>query len=359
MKQYLNTLRNISTTGRLTSDRTGTGRYRIFGCESRFDLRDGFPLVTTRKIPYKAMIKETLWFLTGSKSVAPLNEQGVKIWDDWAVGQADIDAFIEKYKESLNDADAISKYLTDHAINDIGMMYGNAWRNAPVGIACSLWPEVPREDIASDKLAQYLEKYAELPEPHKLEVTEDAFIQHMHYQTVDQIQQLIVNLKKRPYSARHVVTAWIPEYVPFEELSPQENVLIGKAALASCHHEFQCFVLPPEVEGGKMQISMKMCQRSADFPVGSVWNIAQYALLLSMLAQVTGMEARELIYSTGDTHIYADQMHLVQEQLSREPLPLPTLKLNPDVTDIFKFTLNDIFINDYEAHPAIDYPVAK
>ena len=178
-----------------------------------------------------------------------------------------------------------------------------------------------------------------------------------YYQTVDQLNELIHNLKDRPFSSRHCITAWVPEYVPPEDISPQDAVLDGFGCLAPCHAFFQFFVRPGK-DGGKMILDCQMYQRSCDVPVGKPYNIAQYALLTTLIAQVVDMAPGELVITTGDKHIYADQVEKAKEQILREPLELPKLWINPDIKDLFKFTVEDIKIEGYDHHPRIDYPVA-
>lgn len=361
MKQYLETLQDIHSKGIDHSDRTGTGRRSIFGVQLKFNLKDGFPLVTTRNAPYKSMIRETLWFIKGSRNIADLRESGCNFWNSWAVNEASVDKFVEKYEPSFGDSSEMIKLdLMTNAIDNVGVMYGSAWRNAPRTSMCQLWPTVNEDEVASDKLAAYKQQYAELEPKYEDGTSIDwgTFLTNCHYSTVDQLQYLILNLKTRPHSSRHVVSAWLPEFVPFEHLSPQENVMLGRGALAACHAMFQCFVTPPVVEGGKAGLNLMVFIRSNDFPVGAVTNIAQYALMLAMLAHVTGMEACELVYSVGDCHYYSNQAEGVKEQLTRVPGALPKIIINPDVTDFFKITEADISIVDYNPQGIIQYPLS-
>ncbi len=216
MKQYLDLLQEIVDQGYSHEDRTGVGRISIIGKQLRFDLSKGFPLVTTRKIFTKALIEEMLWFIRGSTNVRELQTAGVKIWDHWTLEQSHIEAFKEKY---MNFSKALNTEVVESIMSQIGVglegsigpMYGYIWRNSSTG--------------------------------------------------VDQLLQLIDNLKERPYSSRHVVTAWIPEFIPDETLTPQENIVLGKGALAPCHMMFQCFVSKPKGDE-KPKLSLMMLQRS-------------------------------------------------------------------------------------------------
>lgn len=362
MKQYLDTLKSIYENGTDRIDRTGTGRRAVFGQQMRFDVSDGtLPVVTTRKIFTRGMIEETLWFLTGSLSVKELQEKGVKIWDLWEVKEEDIEKYVAKHaSDDVELADQVREFYKN-LIGSVGPMYGAMWRNAPQNMVHIHWPKINLEDIPKEKLQRYTEEFEE----HKFlsgnpETIGDfeTYASNRYYETVDQINNLVINLRDRPFSSRHVVVAWVPTVIPFETVSPQENVLLGKGALSACHAMFQCFVHEPKEEGGKKRLSLMMTQRSADFPIGIPYNIAQYSLLLHMLAHVSNMEPYEFIHSIGDTHIYLNQLEFVPEQLSREPLPLPKIWLNPEVKSIFDFTIDDIKILDYQSHPAINYPVS-
>lgn len=363
MKTFIDLLKKVKEEGHDHEDRTGKGRRSIFCTQTRYDISDGtLPIVTTRKIYTDAIIKEMLFFIRGDYNVETLRKEKVKIWDQWAVSEESIVNFIDKhvYEEDHIKAQFVSSLKNTH-LNSIGMMYGAMWRNAPQSESHSLWPKVSLEEIPSDKLDSYTKEFDEMKflsrEP--LTFTFEEYCSKRYYESVDQLNELIRNLKKRPYSARHVVSAWIPSHIPFEDISPEENVLLGKGCLAPCHAVFQCFVTPPKEEGGKQRLSLMMYQRSVDLPVGSPFNIGEYSLLLALLAHVTDMEPYEFIWNPGDTHIYLDQLPLIDAQLEREPLPLPKLWINPEVKDIFKFTFDDIKILDYQSHPSIVYPVAK
>lgn len=276
MKQYLNLLQSILDHGVVRGDRTGTGTKSIFGAQLRFDLSKGFPLVTTRKVFFKGVIRELLWFLAGDTNIKYLTDNNVHIWDAWA---------------------------DEHG--DLGPVYGAQWRawEAPGG------------------------------------------------KKIDQISQVIDQIRSRPQSRRHIVSAWNPAVLPDESISPQDNVRAGRAALASCHALFQFYVAD-----GKL--SCLLYQRSCDCPVGQVFNVAQYALLTYMVAQQCDLQPGEFIWTGGDCHIYLNQVDGVMEQLKREPRPLPQLIIKRKPASIFEYQFEDFEIAGYDPHPAIKYPVA-
>ena len=276
MKQYLDLLQNILDNGVVRGDRTGTGTRSIFGAQLRFDLAKGFPLVTTRKVFFKGVIRELLWFLAGDTNIKYLTENGVHIWDAWADEKG-----------------------------DLGPVYGAQWR---------AW---------------------EAPDGRK----------------IDQISQVIQQIKSNPNSRRHIVTAWNPAVLPDERIKPSENVKLGKAALASCHALFQF-----HVADGKL--SCMLDQRSSDVAVGQVFNQAQYALLTHMVAQQCDLEPGDFIWTGGDCHIYLNQIEGVQEQLKRELRPLPKLIIKRKPASIFEYQFEDFEIIGYDPHPPIKYPVA-
>ena len=365
MKQYLATLKNIYENGIDHGDRTGVGRRSIFGVQDRYNIEDNrLPLVTTRQAFTKFLIHETLWFISGSMDTSILKENGMHNWDKWALDEEAIEAFVQKYFPEDKDTQEMFRVHYKEQINSIGPLYGHNWRNAPnhpEGIH-QLWPKVPLDEIPSDKIEKIKANYEitkeQLNEEEAKDFTFEDFASDCYYETYDQLNELIRNLKHRPHSSRHVVNAWIPAFVPFETLSPKENIILGKSALTACHTMFQVFVYPAKEEGGKKRLSLMMTIRSQDYPVGGVYNIAQYALLAMLLAHVNDMEPYEYIHSVGDCHIYADQMSLVPEQLAREPMTGPTVWLNPDKKDLFQFKPEDIKIQDYRYHPRIDYPIA-
>ena len=263
MKQYLDLLREIRDNGVTKTDRTGVGTKSIFGHQMRFNLQDGFPLLTTKKVFLKGIIYELLWFLKGDTNIKFLTDHNVHIWDEWADENG-----------------------------DLGYVYGKQWRS---------W-----------------------------EATDG--------RVIDQISQVVDLIKNHPDSRRILVTAW----------NPAE---IDKMALPPCHCLFQFYVAD-----GKL--SCQLYQRSADTFLGVPFNIASYALLTMMLAQVCGLEPGEFIHTTGDTHIYLNHLNQVNEQLSREPRPLPKMIINPDVKSIFDFKYEDFKLEGYDPYPAIKAPVA-
>jgi thymidylate synthase len=273
MKQYHDLLNHVLQHGTLKSDRTGTGTLSVFGYQMRFDLAQGFPLVTTKKIHVKSVIHELLWFLSGDTNVTYLQENGVRIWNEWADENG-----------------------------DLGPVYGHQWRN---------W----------------------------------------NSEGIDQIKQLLHTLKNNPDSRRMLVAAWNPSVLPDTSCSFAENVAEGKAALPPCHAFFQFYVAD-----GKL--SCQLYQRSADIFLGVPFNIASYALLTMMVAQVSGLAPGEFIHTFGDAHIYNNHLEQIHLQLSRDLRPLPTMKLNPEVTDLFAFRYEDFQLEHYDPHPHIKGVVA-
>lgn len=273
MKQYHDLVRHVFENGHQKSDRTGTGTLSIFGYQMRFDLAEGFPLVTTKKVHLKSIIYELLWFLKGDTNIRYLKENGVSIWDEWA-----------------------------DANGDLGPVYGHQWRN---------WNS---EDL-------------------------------------DQIKEVIRTITTNPDSRRMLVSAWNPSVLPDTSLPFAQNVANGKAALPPCHAFFQFYVAD-----GKL--SCQLYQRSADIFLGVPFNIASYALLTLMVAQVCQLQPGDFIHTFGDAHIYSNHIDQLRLQLSREPRPLPKMQLNPDVKDIFDFTYEDFTLTDYQPHPPLKGKVA-
>lgn len=268
MKQYHDLLKHVLAHGNQKGDRTGTGTLSVFGYQMRFDLSEGFPMVTTKKLHLKSIIHELLWFLKGDTNIKYLQDNGVRIWNEWA-------------DENGN----------------LGPVYGHQWRN---------W----------------------------------------NSEEIDQVSEIIETLKTNPNSRRMLVSAWNPSVLPDNSVSFAENVANGKAALPPCHAFFQFYVAD-----GKL--SCQLYQRSADIFLGVPFNIASYALLTLMMAQVCGYEPGDFIHTFGDAHIYNDHMEQVQLQLSREPRPLPKMILNKNIKSIFDFTFEDFSLTDYDPHPHI------
>ncbi|MDN3398809.1 thymidylate synthase [Psychrobacter sp. APC 3426] len=276
---YLDLLRHVMSEGTEKGDRTGTGTLSHFGAQLRFDLASGFPLLTTKKVHFKSIVYELLWFLSGSTHVDYLQENGVRIWNEWAT------------------AEQTARF--NRPAGDLGPVYGHQWRN---------YGATKSED------GRY------------------------NNDGVDQITQVVEQIKTNPNSRRLIVSGWNP--------GEAEQV-----ALPPCHTLFQFFV-------ADNKLSCQLYQRSADLFLGVPFNIASYALLTHMIAQVCGLEVGEFIWTGGDCHIYQNHREQVELQLTRELYTLPTLTLNPEVNDIFAFQYEDISVNGYESHPAIKAKVA-
>ena len=273
MKQYLDLVKHVLENGNQKGDRTGTGTKSVFGYQMRFDLAEGFPIVTTKKLHLKSIIYELLWFLKGDTNIKYLKDNGVKIWDAWADENG-----------------------------DLGPIYGHQWRN---------W----------------------------------------NSEEIDQIADLIKELKANPNSRRMLVSAWNPGVLPDTSISFAKNVANNKAALPPCHAFFQFYVAD-----GKL--SCQLYQRSADIFLGVPFNIASYALLTMMIAQVCDLQVGEFIHTFGDAHIYNNHFEQLELQLSRKPKSLPKMILNPAVKNIFEFTYDDFTLENYEPHDAIKGSVA-
>lgn len=284
MKQYLDLIKDVLENGSKREDRTGTGTISKFGYQMRINLEDGFPLLTTKKVFYRGIFEELFWFLKGETNIRPLAIKNVKIWNDWPYDKyskspeykgESMEEFIQKI---CDDEEFANKW------GDLGPVYGKQWRN---------------------------------------------------FGGVDQITQLIDNLKNNPFSRRHLVVAFNPAEV-------------DQMALPPCHAFFQFYV-----SADKKKLSCQLYQRSADLFLGVPFNIASYSLLLCMVAQVCGYEPYEFIHTFGDAHIYLDHIDQIKEQLSREPKKLPKIWLNPDIKNIYDFTIDDVKVLDYDPWPAI------
>ena len=274
MKQYLDLVNHVLATGSEKTDRTGTGTKSVFGYQMRFDLSKGFPLVTTKKIHFKSIVHELLWFLKGDTNIEYLQENGVRIWNEWADEKG-----------------------------NLGPVYGHQWRN---------W----------------------------------------NSEGIDQIQEVINTLKTNPDSRRMLVSAWNPSVLPDTKVSFSKNVANNKAALPPCHAFFQFYVAD-----GKL--SCQLYQRSADVFLGVPFNIASYALLTLMVAQVCGYEPGDFVHSFGDVHIYSNHFEQVKEQLSRAPKALPEMHLNPEIKNIFDVTYDDFELINYDPYPLIKGKVSS
>lgn len=276
MKAYHDLLRHVRDHGARKSDRTGTGTLSVFGYQMRFDLNDGFPLVTTKKLHLRSIIHELLWFLSGDTNVRYLQQHGVSIWDEWADEQG-----------------------------RLGPVYGEQWRSWPCPDGSS----------------------------------------------IDQLERILDRIRRRPDSRRHVITAWNPTVLPDESIAPHENPARGRMALAPCHTMFQFWVAGD-------RISLQLYQRSADCFLGVPFNIASYALLLMMVGQVSGLKPWEFIHTLGDAHLYLNHLDQVEEQLSRDPFPLPEMRLNAERRRLEDFVFDDFELVGYQAHPSIKAPIA-
>jgi len=273
MKAYLDLLKHIKENGIQKGDRTGTGTKSVFGYQMRFDLQEGFPMVTTKKLHLKSIIYELLWFIKGDTNTKYLSENGVRIWNEWA-----------------------------NENGDLGPVYGAQWRN---------W----------------------------------------NGDGIDQLLNVIEQIKTNPNSRRLMVSAWNPSVMPDTTVSFEENVANGKAALPPCHAFFQFYVTD-----GKL--SCQLYQRSADVFLGVPFNIGSYALLTMMVAQVCDLEYGDFVHSFGDVHLYNNHFEQADLQMSREPKPLPKMKMNPNIKNIEDFTFEDFELVDYEFHPHIKAAVS-
>jgi thymidylate synthase len=307
MRQYLDLLRDIRDHGQSKDDRTGTGTRSVFGRQIRFDLSEGFPAVTTKKLYMRSIIHELLWFLAGDSNLEYLAQNDVHIWDEWpyrnylqqTTGKQVTAEFTrtDAWREGIKEF--VDKVANDHAFaqkwGNLGPVYGYQWRH---------WPDGKGGEI-------------------------------------DQIQRAVDTLKNNPTSRRNIVSAW--------NVADIDEMAI--AGLPPCHTIFQF-----NVRG--QYLDCQLYQRSADTFLGVPFNIASYALLTHMMAQVSGLKPGEFVHTFGDAHIYNNHLKQVDEQLAREPLPLPTLWLNPKVKNIFDFTFDDIRLEGYRSHPAIKAPIA-
>ncbi|WP_309380097.1 thymidylate synthase [Cerasicoccus frondis] len=277
MKTYLDLLRHVMENGEDRGDRTGVGTRSVFGAQARYSLSPDFPMVTTKRVHWKSVVYELLWFLRGETNVKWLQERGVSIWDEWA-----------------------------DETGSLGRVYGAQWTD---------WQ------------------------------TADG-------RRINQLDELVEGLRKKPQSRRHIVSAWNPADLPDESRPPQDNAREGKMALPPCHALFQFYV---SEDGG---LSCQLYQRSADLFLGVPFNIASYALLTCMVAQITGLQPKEFIHTFGDLHIYKNHFEQVEKQLARDTRPLPQVKLNPSITKLEDFDFDDIELIGYDPHKGIKAPIA-
>ncbi|WJG09023.1 thymidylate synthase [Aliiglaciecola sp. LCG003] len=276
MRQYLDLMRHVLENGTKKEDRTGTGTLSIFGYQMRFDLAQGFPLITTKKCHLRSIIHELLWFIKGETNIAYLKQNGVSIWDEWA---------------------------TDDG--ELGPVYGKQWRS---------WEGANGE-------------------------------------VVDQLVELLQQIKTNPDSRRLLLSAWNPTVLPDSSISPKENAAAGKQALPPCHTMFQFYVIDNK-------LSCQLYQRSGDIFLGVPFNIASYALLTMMVAQVCNLQLGDFVHTFGDAHLYTNHLEQAEMQLSRTPHALPQMKLNPKIKSLFDFTIDDFELVNYQAYPHIKAPVA-
>lgn len=298
MQQYLDVLKDIRTNGARKEDRTGTGTLSVFGRQMRFDLNQGFPAITTKKLYFRSIIHELLWFLTGDTNIQYLAKNDVHIWDDWPyAAYQDSSEFsgetIKEFSQKIAENDQFAQKW-----GNLGPVYGKQWRR---------WKT-------------------------------------KNGKTIDQIANVVSELKINPDSRRMLVSGW--------NVGDLQGLIKGKrSAPPLCHSLFQFYVID-----GKL--SCQLYQRSADFFLGVPFNIASYSLLTMMIAQVAGLKLGEFIHTFGDAHIYLNHLKQVDEQLSRSPKPLPHMKINPDVNNIDDFKFNDFKLDGYESWPAIKAPIA-
>lgn len=367
---YLSGLQYVLDNGVTRGDRTGVGRHSVFSPpEERYNVSNSIPLETTREIKPQAAIDELIWFISGSKSIEDLKTKF--FWKNWAVSEQQYLDYMNKYHPLQGD----EKHDTQHeSIGTIGRMYGNLWRDAPAPVGKNCIPERTIDQLPYDLLESKRKKF--MYAGRNIFLTVESFKNWLnksdqelcdkirteliteYWSHFDQLNELVINLKTRPFSSRHRVTAAFPQFTAFEDFSIAENIIDGRAALTPCHTFFQCYVTENKDISDKKLLSLKLYMSSNDYPVGRVYNIFQYSVLLCMLAQVTDMQAHEFIITTGDGHIYTNQIEMVKEQLTRTPYPYPELWLNPDIKDITQFTSDDIKVLNYQFHPAIKYPVA-
>ena len=300
MEQYHALLRQILDQGVVKGDRTGTGTKSVFGHQSRYDLSEGFPLMTTKKVYMKGIIHELLWFIAGDTNIAYLVRNGVNIWNEWP---------FQNYLIQQGQAESLPKH-------------GQAWKEELKTFV---------EQIKTDD--EFAQQWGELGPVYGR--------QWRNFEGVDQLAKALDMIQNAPNSRRIIVSAW----------NPPEIDEMAKAGLPPCHTLFQFYV-------ANNKLSCQLYQRSADVFLGVPFNIASYALLTHMIAQVCGLEVGDFVHTLGDAHLYSNHMDQAKEQLRRDFRPLPRLTLNPSVTDLFAFTFDDILIEDYNPHPPIKAPIA-
>ena len=385
MKQFLALLEDIYKNGKDRSDRTGVGRRGIFGTRMEFDLADGFPLVTSRFTSFKNIKEELLWFISGSYDNNALKERGINFWRAWEVSRNEV---LMKADEDELNPDS-SKFFYP---GSIGPMYGYAWRNAPSDFKGRTYQDYIayfEKHIGSvsdptmiDRFAPDIQRFL-LSEQHLIDSTatqtelesfiafnRNSFTRGLNERLlerlvaydltgIDQLWESIKMLKSNPYSARNCVTAWIPQWVPYQDKGYARNVYEGKGVLAPCHAFFQFFVEPDE-NGRPATVSLMLDQRSSDTGVGAPYNVASYSLLLLMAAREVGLKPGRFVWVGGDTHIYLNQLASVEEHLGRETHELPTVTIKESANkSIFLITPEDIELHGYKHSGKLEYPVAS
>ncbi len=367
MKNYLELMKKIINEGRDNpKDRTGHGRRRLFSQQVRFDLSDmRLPVVTTRAINPMLGIYEMLFFINGKTNVSWLHQYGCKIWDMWAVKPGSAIDVAKKMEErgivTAEEAMFLASSFGPETIGEIGPMYGYIWRHAPLHSDEMTRAAITRTvaQLPSDFLGR-INAYLDGGEfKDKTLEEKEEFILMNYHSHVDQLNELVWNLKTDPYSSRHLVSAFMPSLAPIAGYSPEENVLLGRCSLMPCHHSFEVFVQPSQEPGGKDELSLQANFRSWDVPIGGPTNIAGYGFLAHLLAHCSSMVAKELSIVAGDAHVYLDQIELAKEQIQREPLESPRIKFSENLVDLFACTPADVTIGDFSQHSPIKYPVAK
>ncbi len=300
MQQYHHLMQHILDNGSLKENRTGINTISVFGYQMRFNLQEGFPLVTTKKVHLKSIIHELLWFIAGDTNIRYLVKNGVNIWNEWP----------------------FQNYLKENGLDEKLPKYGEAWKEE----LKSFKSRIIEDEVFAAKWGELGPVYGR---------------QWRNFEGVDQIKQLIEDLKKNPNSRRHIISAWNPKDIP----------VMAKSGLPPCHTLFQFYV-------ADNKLSCQLYQRSADVFLGVPFNIASYALLTLMVAQVTGLEPGDFVHTFGDAHLYENHLDQTKQQLSRDFRPLPQLKMNPKVKDLFDFKYEDFELLNYDPHPAIKAQVA-
>lgn len=361
MKNYLTLMEKILKDGVDCEDRTGTGRKKIVGEMLKFDLSEGFPLLTTKQMPFKTIYRELLWFIKGSTDVRWLHDNGnIKIWDNWVPSFDDAVNLVKKLFPEMTDTDAIreGQYIHARYKNSIGPLYGAMYRSVPVftpGVSeFVVSAGLSMASTAPDKLKVYEEDWKELQAAGRFAHSLEAFVRHTNGLVQDQLQNMIIQLKTNPFSSRILLSNWKHDFIPIEGFTPQENVLLGRQALAPCHMLFQCVVDSAQT-GNRLNTVLYM--RSSDVPVGLPFNIAQYALLTQLLAAEAELELGTLTVFIADAHIYLDQLELAKEQIKREPLTLPKVAIK-EFDDIYSLTDDHFELIDYEALGKLSYPIS-